>query len=395
MKEPSVQEWTVGELAENFQKKILSVNPEYQRGAVWDDAQCCMFLDSVLRRYYMPLIYLRQLSGEDRYEIIDGQQRISALWGFVYDEPVIAIKKKIKAKDTGGWSTVRRPIPPLFVPANEPSRFPEFLREQTCSWAGKKFANFAPELQGQLRNHLLSVVVIDGTDDETRDMFIRLQGGSVLTGQEIRDSWPGDFCDFVLNIGGKEPMERAGHAFFNEVFHSPNPDRGEVRQLVAQVFSLLLFHWETNGKFCSIQAGVLNERYRRHGNMRTTEDEEQKKRFVEILNVLHSCFKDVKLNQKLQNDDVIHLALLADSLLHESSSWQNGIVGALKKWREKVKRVKDLTKAQAGIPDELAPVATFNAAKGPSADKIKRRMEIFAPQMRELLVDGGYLRPTD
>ena len=37
---------------------ILTVNPEYQRGAVWNEAQQKKLVDSVLRGYPLPLIYL-------------------------------------------------------------------------------------------------------------------------------------------------------------------------------------------------------------------------------------------------------------------------------------------------------------------------------------------------
>ena len=98
---PYLDEKTVGKLVADFNDKILSVNPEYQRGVVWNAVQCQMFLDSVLRGHYMPLIYLRELPG-NRYEIIDGQQRINALWGFVHGKSVIQTKWKSRTKKRKG-----------------------------------------------------------------------------------------------------------------------------------------------------------------------------------------------------------------------------------------------------------------------------------------------------
>lgn len=387
MKEPFVQDWTVGELAENFRKKILSVNPEYQRGAVWDDTQCRMFLDSVLREHYMPLIYLRQLPGEDRYEIIDGQQRINALYGFVYDKSVIESKKKSVAANVDGFATNRKPIPPLFVPADNPFLFPKFLRETPCLWGGKKFEKFPEELRGKFLRRELSVVIIDGSDEETRDMFIRLQGGSALTEQEIRDAWPGDFCDSVLTIGGKESQARAGHKFFNHrpVFRRPSPDRGQVRQLVAQAFMLFLFrrqHGNENA-FCAIQARQLDDCYREHATMEA-EDRENQERFVQILDELHFCFQNVALSRKMKNDDVIHLVLLLDSLLDDSSPWRAGIVNAFQQWEHRVNEVRKKIQTGASVISDLSALR-FNAAKGPSEVKIRTRHEIFEKQMRDLL----------
>jgi uncharacterized protein with ParB-like and HNH nuclease domain len=66
-------------------QQMLVVNPEYQRGVVWTQAQKKKLVDSVLRGYPLPLIYfhhIKQTAGKlvsERYEVIDGQQRINAL----------------------------------------------------------------------------------------------------------------------------------------------------------------------------------------------------------------------------------------------------------------------------------------------------------------------------
>src|SRR3954467_11545984 len=69
-------------------KQMLVINPEYQRGAVWTPSQKKKLVDSVLRGYPLPLIYLHHIRQEEgglvseRYEVIDGQQRINALYEF-------------------------------------------------------------------------------------------------------------------------------------------------------------------------------------------------------------------------------------------------------------------------------------------------------------------------
>src|SRR5882724_12505920 len=79
---------TVGELLELRRNNMLTANPEYQRGKVWTPAQKKRLVDSVLRGYPIPLIYLhhiRQAAGKlvsERFEVIDGQQRINALSDF-------------------------------------------------------------------------------------------------------------------------------------------------------------------------------------------------------------------------------------------------------------------------------------------------------------------------
>ena len=78
----------VRDVLELKSKQMLVVNPEYQRGIVWTQSQKKKLVDSVLRGYPIPLMYLhhiRQAAGNlvsERYEVIDGQQRINALSDF-------------------------------------------------------------------------------------------------------------------------------------------------------------------------------------------------------------------------------------------------------------------------------------------------------------------------
>ena len=133
-------------------------------------------IDSILRSYELPLIYLHEKKEEiaglsrDGLEIIDGLQRL------------IAIRKY---KD-GEYA--------LFDPKTEHriAKFPLFLKEQPCEWAGKKFHQLSEELKNEFLNTELMLVIIESdSNDEVRDLFIRLQAGSALTEQEKRDAWPG------------------------------------------------------------------------------------------------------------------------------------------------------------------------------------------------------------
>ena len=81
-----IEEKSIYELIDLKKNNMLNPNPEYQRGAVWSDAQKKKLIDSVLRGYPLPLIYLhykrKMVAGMVRedLEIIDGQQRINALY---------------------------------------------------------------------------------------------------------------------------------------------------------------------------------------------------------------------------------------------------------------------------------------------------------------------------
>jgi hypothetical protein len=118
---------TVSDILALKSQQMLVVNPEYQRGSVWTPSQKKKLVDSVLRGYPIPLIYLhhiRQSAGKlvsERYEVIDGQQRINALSDF----------------HDGAFK--------LFHPDTDAAeaRFPDFIKRQPCAWARKFFHELA------------------------------------------------------------------------------------------------------------------------------------------------------------------------------------------------------------------------------------------------------------
>ena len=177
-------EWTVGHLIDLQREQILRVNHEYQRGLRWILMQKCMFIDSIFRGYPIPAFYfhLKETSAgsiiNTHYDIVDGQQRIDAIYSY----------------SEGAF--------PLLDPSDEASfRFPNFAKPTTCPWGGKCFSELPKELQDQLKNHKIVVYKITTKNENSiRDLFIRLQGGTPLTSQDKRDSWPGNFTEFIYRI---------------------------------------------------------------------------------------------------------------------------------------------------------------------------------------------------
>ena len=55
--------------------------PEWQRGEVWDDDRKRALIDSVLRGWKLPKFYFVKVN-EDDYEVVDGQQRLTAIYEF-------------------------------------------------------------------------------------------------------------------------------------------------------------------------------------------------------------------------------------------------------------------------------------------------------------------------
>ena len=129
------------------------------------------------------------------YHIIDGQQRITALYRFA----------------EGAFR--------LFAADDEQARFPRFQQDQPCPWGGRYFHELEDDLQDRFLNSELPVAYITTDDEnEVRDLFVRLQQGFALNDQETRDAYPGKFTEFILAVGGKPEIIRyPGHDFFRRV----------------------------------------------------------------------------------------------------------------------------------------------------------------------------------
>ena len=312
---------TVSDLLELRSADMLYANREYQRGAVWSTAQKKMLVDSVLRGYAIPLIYLHHISKQvaghrlDKFEVIDGQQRINALYEYR--------EGSFKLFD-----------PQVEADADE-AQFPSFIQLEPSPWGGKRFEELSPELQEKMLSTPLALVLVK-TDisDEARDLFIRLQAGMPLNSQEKRDAWPGNFTEYILKIGGKPEIPRyPGHDFFRDVMKAKSTGRGEYRQLAAQMVMLYQTRRQI-GKYCDINADAIDSFYHKHLNFDQTSVDA--KRFSQILDLLTQLLGDGK-RKKIKGHEAIGLVLLMDSLMDDyTKSWQIKFADAFDAFRLKV-----------------------------------------------------------
>jgi Protein of unknown function DUF262/HNH endonuclease len=81
----SAQTRTVQELVHHFQKRQLNLSPGFQRESVWLDRDRAKLIDSILRKYPIPAIFLHEThrDGSIVYDVIDGKQRIESIFRFM------------------------------------------------------------------------------------------------------------------------------------------------------------------------------------------------------------------------------------------------------------------------------------------------------------------------
>lgn len=327
---------TIKDLVNLHKAQMLKANPEYQRGIVWSSAQKKKLIDSVLRGYPLPRIYLHHISiniggmKSEGLEVIDGQQRINALSDFAQG----AFKLFDPVADT------------------ETAKFPSFLRDQPCPWANKNFDALSDDLKNSFLETTIPVARIETKDpNEVRDLFVRLQGGVPLSAQERRDALPGNFTDFILRLGGKPEIARyPGHDFFvRSLGMKPGQDRGKTRQLAAQI-AVLFFNRRAKGadSYCDINAAAVDDFYYQNLDFQPKSDDPA--RLVAILDKLAQLIQPGK-HAKLRGHDAMHLVLLADALWDDYvRNWETRLPEALDKFLSSISE-GNLTKSEP-VPSE-------------------------------------------
>jgi 5-methylcytosine-specific restriction endonuclease McrA len=360
----------VNDVLELKSQQMLVVNPEYQRGIVWTAAQKKRLVDSVLRGYPIPLIYLhhiRQQAGNlvsERYEVIDGQQRINALSDF----------------HEGAFK--------LFDPIADEAeaRFPDFIKKQPCPWGRKLFHELDDGLKQAFLNTVLRIVRIETHDsNEARDLFVRLQAGMPLNSQEKRDAWPGQFTDFVLRLGGKPGIARyPGHEFFNVLMRAKKTqDRGKFRQLAAQI-AMLYFtrRRDSEDSFCDINAAAIDDFY--YENLGFDSNSNDARRLFEILDKLVLLLRDQK-RPRILGHEAMHLVLLVDSLLDDyTRSWEAAFAAAFDQFREELANAK-LTRNDPNPSEYWLRYGVLTRVNSDRSETIMRRHQFFTLKMHEIL----------
>ena len=351
-------------------KQMLVVNSEYQRGAIWKPTQQKKLVDSVLRGYPIPLIYfhhIQQAAGglrSERFEVIDGQQRINALYEF----------------HEGAYK--------LFDPVEDEAdaRFPDFIKREPCPWGGRGFSDLSDELKEQFLDTPLRIVKIE-TDDpnQARDLFVRLQAGMPLNSQEKRDAWPGQFTEFVLKLAGKPNLPRyPGHDFFNVLMRAHrSKDRGRFRQLAAQI-SLLFLTRREGGKWPrDTNARAIDDFY--YERLGFDADSGDAKRLGEVLGRLMTLFPDHQKRKKIVGHEAIHLVLLVDALLDDyTRSWDGEFASAFDVFREQLALAKR-AQGESKSSEYWLRYGVWTRVNSDRAENIQRRHEFFAAKMHERL----------
>jgi hypothetical protein len=168
---PQLRPYTVNDFQEWDQRDSLVLQPKFQRRLVWLPKPKSYLLDSIVRGFPIPPIYVREILDPDRRktvrEVVDGQQRMQTILDFLDDRLTI-------------------------------------LGEHNEEIGGMKFSELHSSLRKKILNYPFSVVVLVGADDtDVFRTFERLNSYTLpLTSQEkLNAKFFGKFKQFVFRLG--------------------------------------------------------------------------------------------------------------------------------------------------------------------------------------------------
>jgi hypothetical protein len=156
------------------------INRRYQRKLVWSQQEKKDLVESILLQYPIPLVLLA--SQTDKYEIIDGMQRLNAIFGFIENHFPVYIDNSEKYFNITDYTFAQTQVVKNIV---TPKNDGEFLsQEQVSSFIQYPFP---------------VTIFKTGSTDEINETFRRINStGRKLSPQEVRQA--GNVSKFSLLV---------------------------------------------------------------------------------------------------------------------------------------------------------------------------------------------------
>lgn len=254
-------------------REVLNLRPEYQRRLRWSVKKKSLLIESLLLNIPIPPLYFFE-NDLARYEVMDGQQRLNAVHGFLENDFALAGMEKMS-----------------------------FLN-------GRRYNKLPPKVRRGLDRASVSAIVLlqETRSDEAdpyvvrRYVFERLNtGGEKLNAQELRNSiYKGTFNNLIVDL--------ARHPSFCRIFNIPtysavdsneyyeNEDRQKNTlyrtmgdcQLVLRSFALM-----DDNQISGSMRGILDRCMQENRNISQIEIEAKRNAFSEVIKACEDMFGEL------------------------------------------------------------------------------------------------------
>lgn len=323
----------------------INPRPQYQRTPVWSLERRQLFIDSLLRGYDVPKLYLRSVANPPfEHEVIDGQQRLRAIWEFLRNEYA--------------------------------------LGEDSGELAGKHYRDLPSEKADQLALYELSIVDVEEADElEIRDLFLRLQEGVTLNPAERRNAMPGSMRDFIADLG-------ENHAAFART-------RIDGRRFGWHDLAALVTCLELAQGPCDVKAPSLRQLYAAHEDFDANGPEAR--RIRKILNYVSRVLVDKPPEMDIKWGFIdLYLAISQLERSYDLAGREGEVAQSFIAFERERRAVDDPSELIEGASDPVKRdlydyIQSFQTGGG-RKDAVSRRHEVY---VRRLMSDIGDLEPKD
>lgn len=201
-----------------FKLRHLNLEPGFQRQSVWTERDRAKLVESILRNYPLPAIFLykREVKGHLVFDVIDGKQRLESIFMFMG-----SMRGRF-------WSRTQ-------LPGSD--------EVEWIDWAYLKRKG----LQHLITGYEIPVIEVDGEMGEIIDVFVRINStGKALTQQEKRHAryYDSPFLKEAARLGRR--FEK--YFLANHIFSSGQLSRMKHVELICELMLSL------------IQGDVLNKK---------------------------------------------------------------------------------------------------------------------------------------
>ena len=337
----------------------LDVQPDFQRGFVWDVIKASRLIESILLDIPLPVIYLSQEKDSREY-VIDGQQRLTSFFSFIdgkLPDPLLPFGKDFRLNSLN-----------VFTELN-----------------GIFFKDLPKELQKKIRYYKVRTITFrkESEQDLKFEVFERLNTGAVsLNDQELRNCiYRGKYNDLLWKLSEdktfrelleiKKPEKRMRDvelvlrfaAFYHNSFINYKPpikkflnnDMEKYRNITDQDASKLQDAFKNTVSLIKSFLGEHAFKRFYSGNESQPNGYWEKKKFnASLYDILMDTFARIDKNQAMQNLDAMREAYIdlmttdqrfIDSIELSTSSTQ-AIHMRFTKWRNTIDSIFSITQKE-------------------------------------------------
>lgn len=253
----------------------IFIDNSFQRRYVWEEKHKIALIETILLGYDIPAIYLWQqnpdpVTGEIRYSVIDGQQRIGAILGYLNNEYPLT-KKYLLAK------------------------------EQT-DWDNKYFSELPDSYKQDIWSYPLNVNEVhrDVSLEEIKTMFLRLNiTNKMLNPQELRNAqFNGKFIALAIELAELDFWRQ------NNIFSANDIRRMKDVEFISHLLIFLRYGMKT-----ATSQATINKVYDLY-NSKYEEANEDKITVISILNDIESFLNLLEEENKSRICKTTHIYTL-------------------------------------------------------------------------------------